>query len=232
MNNIPQNWQESFQLGLSYAVAQFTTFLPRILGAFLVFVVGLIVARIVRRLVVKALETFRVSKIVEKTPVELFLRNTETSNKIEELIGGIFYWLFLFLVIYTSVSLLGLEGLTAVFNKVLGYIPHIFSAIVIFVLGVLLAGIVESVVKGMLKSIGGQGARLFAKIASYLVVTVAILAAIAELGIASEFIRIMFFGAVFCFSLGFGLAIGLGGQDVVRKILNSWYERSSKIETE
>jgi hypothetical protein len=230
MNSIPQNWQESFQLGLSYAVGQFTTFLPRILGALLVFVVGLIVARIIRRLVVKALETFRVSKMVEKTPVELFLKNTETSNKIEELIGGIFYWMFLFLVIYTSVSLLGLVGLTEVFDKILGYIPHVFSAILVFVLGVLLAGLVESVVKGLMKSIGGQSARLFAKVASYLVVTVAILAAIAELGIASEFIRIMFFGVVFCFSLGFGLAIGLGGQDVVRKILNAWYDRTTKLD--
>ncbi len=226
MESLPQSWQNTWSLGAAYLVAQFSTYLPRILGAVVVFLVGLLVARIVRGLVVKGLETIRVSKAVEKTPLELFLKNAELGQKIEEIIGGVFFWLILLVIIQTSVSLLGLTPLSEFFDKIFAYIPHIFTAFLIFIFGVLLAGLIESLIKGTLRSFDAHSARLFAKVASYMVVAVTTLAAIAELGIARDFILILFVGAVSAFSLGAGLAMGLGGQDTVRKILDSWYQRT------
>ncbi len=221
-----QTWQDSLSFSSATLVDQVSAFLPRLLAAIVMFFVGVIVARIVRGLVVKAMETLRVSKIVEKTPLELFLKNAEFGQKLEESIGGVFYWLFLFIVLYTSVTLLGLTPLSEVMNRILEYIPHIFSAFLIFVFGVLVAGLVESVVKGAMRSIDMYSARLFAKVASYIVVVITVLAAVAELGIASEFIKILFFGVIFAFALGGGLALGLGGQDTVRRILDDWYKRT------
>jgi hypothetical protein len=226
MNPNQAPWQDSLAVGWNYTIAQFSTFLPKLVGAAIVLLGGIIVAKIFRRLVIKTLSTFRVSRIVEKTPLELFLKNAEVGEKIEEIIAGIFYWLFLFLTVYTAVSILELAPLSLVFEKILGYIPHIFSAFFIFIFGVLLAGMVETLVKGTLKSLDAHSARLFAKVASYLVVSVAALAAIAELGIASQFITILFMGVVGAFTIGVGLAVGLGGQDTVRKILDNWYKRT------
>ncbi len=228
MNNLPQNWQDSLSLGTAYTIAQFSSFLPRIVGALIVFFVGILIARFVRHLVIKSLEGIRISKVVEKTPLELFLANAEFGQKIEGIIGSVFYWLFLFVILHTSISLLGLTPLSNVMNQILLYIPHIFSALLIFIFGVLIAGVVESVVKGAMRSVDLNSGRLFAKVASYVVVVVASLAAISELGIASEFIKILFFGVVFTFALGAGLALGLGGQDLIRKILDEWYTRSMK----
>jgi len=228
MNNVSQDWQTSLSLGTNYTIAQFAVFLPRIVGALLVFFIGLLVARFIKQLVIKSLENLRISKAVEKTPLELFLANAEFGQKIETIIGNIFYWLFLFVILHTSISLLGLTPLSDVMDQILNYIPHVFSALLIFIFGVLIAGLVESVVKGAMRSIDLNSGRLFAKIASYVVVVVASLAAISELGIATDFIRILFFGVVFTFALGSGLALGLGGQDLIRKILDDWYKKNVK----
>lgn len=225
MNNA-QNWQQSLSLGATYTVVQFSNFLPRLIGALLVFFVGLLVAGFIKRLVIKSLEGLRVSQAVEKTPLELFLANAEFGQKIEEIIGSIFYWLFLFVILHTSVSLLGLDPLSNVMDQIIEYLPHVFSALLIFVFGVLMAGIVESVVKGAMRTVDLNSGRLFAKVASYVVVAIAALAAISELGIASDFIRILFFGIVFAIALGMGLALGLGGQDLVREILHDWHKRT------
>jgi hypothetical protein len=228
MDQVPQSWQESLNLGLTYAVAQFSTFLPRLLGAVVILVVGILVAKIVRKVVCSTLETFRVSKIVEHTPLEVFLKNAELGTRVEEGISKIFYWLVIFIVMYTAVSVLGLTPLSLVMDKILSYIPHIFSAFLIFLFGVLLAGVVESVVKGTLRGFDVTTVRLFAKVASYMVVIVSTLAAVAELGIASQFITILFMGVVFSFSLGSALAQGLGGQEIVKNILGEWYKRSKE----
>jgi hypothetical protein len=228
IDSTPNTWQESLNLGFNYTVAQFSSFLPRLLAATLIIFVGVIVAKIFRKLVAKTLEAFRFSKVVEKTPLELFLKNAEVGSKLEEGVATLFYWLFLFVVLYTAVSVLGLTSLSDVLNKILGYIPHIFSAIIIFLAGVLLAGFVESFIKGSLRNLDVHTARLFAKVSSYMVVVIAILAAVSELGIASQFLTILFVGVVFAFSLGAGLAFGLGGQDTVRKILSDWYKKTQE----
>ena len=225
MDTTTTSWQESLSFGANYTVAQFATFLPRIVGAVVVLLVGLLVARIVRRLIVRALEAMRVSKAVEHTPLELFLHNAEVGQKLEDIIGGVFYWLFLFVVLHTSVSVLGLTPLSELMGRILDYLPRVFSAILVFLLGVLLAGVVESVVKGGMRSLDSSSSRLFARAASYAVVIVASLAAIAELGIATQFISILFMGVVFALSLGAGLAFGLGGQDTVRKALEKWNKK-------
>lgn len=230
MNNVPQTWQQSFQLGLVSAVAQFSTFLPKFLGAMVVLFVGVLIAKILKKIVFKTLEAFRVSKIVEKTPLELFFSGANLGPKLEEILSGLVYWAVVFLVIYTSVSILGLTPLTVVMDKIFAYIPHILSAFLIFFFGVLLAGIVESMVKGSLRNFDVATVRLMAKLASYLVVTVASLAAVAELGIASEFLTILFGGVVFSVALGMALAIGLGGQDTMRLIFADWYQRTKATE--
>ena len=226
MDNVPQTWQQSFQLGMSYAIAQFSSFFPRLISAVLILFVGILLAKIIKKAVFKTLETFHISKIVDKTPLELFFSDAGFGAKLEELISGIVYWAVVFLVFYTSVSILGLTPLTLVMDGILAYIPHIISAFLIFFFGVLMAGIVESMIKGSLRTFDVSTVRLIAKLASYVVVSVGCVAAVAELGIASEFLTILFGGVVFALSLGMGLAIGLGGQDTVRNVLADWYKRA------
>jgi hypothetical protein len=221
-------WYGSFSLILTQTLAQITMFVPRIVAAILVLIIGSAIAKAIKRVVVKLLETMRLSNLLKNTPVEHFLTNAELGHKLEEVIGSIVYWLSMLIVLHTSVNILGLEPLSAVLAKVVNYLPNVVSAILVLFFGTLLAGVVESLVKGSIKSIDGRSSRILGKVSSYLVVSIAVLAAISELGIASEFIMILFVGFVTMISLGIGLALGLGGQDVVRKMLNTWYDKTLK----
>ena len=203
-------------------------FLPKLIMAMLVLVIGSALANTFKKVVVKLLETLRVSSAFKKTPVEHFLKNAEIGSKIEDIIGSILYWLVMLVVIHTTVSILGLASLTVILGQILSYLPTVVSAVIILFFGLLIAGVVESLVKGAIKSVDGKSSRLLGKISSYAVMVVTVLAAISELGIAQEFILIIFIGFVVMISLGFGLALGLGGKDLVSKILNDWYKKFKK----
>lgn len=226
MDAVPSSWQDSLSLGLTYSIAQMSSYLPKFFAALIVLIVGILLAKLIRKIVAKSLSAIRFSKMLDKTPIELFLKNDELGKKLEEGVASVVYWLLLFVVLHTTVSVLGLTPLSDVLDRVLLYIPHIFSAAFIFILGVLLAGVAETVIKGSLRGFDLQSARLFSKIASYMVVTIATLAAVAELGIASQFILILFIGVVFAASLGAGLALGLGGRETVEKMLNNWQKKA------
>jgi len=225
---MPNDFYQSLSVILSQSLSQVVQFLPKIIAALLILAIGAAVARFIKGLTVKILETLKVSSMLANTPVEHFLRNAEITEKIEGIIGSIVYWLVMLVVIQSSVSVLGLASLSEILAGVLGFVPQVLSATVVLVFGVLMAGVVESLVKGSIKSIDGKSARLLGKVASYLVVTVTLLAAVSELGIASEFIVILFVGLVSTVSLGLGLAIGLGGKDVVSTILNRWYQQTRR----
>lgn len=218
------------QLNLIFGdlLRQLTSYFPQVLAAILVLIVGAAVARLLRQLVVKLSESIRLNKAVAKTPIGLFLENAELSQKVELVLGNIVYWLLMLLIIHTSVTILGLQPLSNVLAQLISYLPNVISAILILFFGALLAGVVESLVKGSIKTIDGRASRLFGRMASYLVMALAVMAALSELGIASVFITALFVGLIAMFALGGGLAIGLGGQHLVRELLADWHKTFKK----
>lgn len=222
------SWQEALLLAGEKVLSSIASFLPDLLGAIIVFLIGLALAKWAKKLVVKLLETLRLSTAVEKTGLQKFLKKAEVKLKTEEIIGGIAKWLIILTFSVAAINILGLPTVSVVLERILAYIPRIISAILILTIGVLLAGLVESLLKGALGQIDVKTSRLFGKIGSYLVVVFAALAAINELGIAQSLINTLFMGFIAMLALGFGLAIGLGAKDLIAQILNDWYKAFRK----
>lgn len=220
------DFTSSFDSALSLTAAQVSLYFPKIIAALLILIIGTLIAKWGKSLVMKALEYLQLSKILKNTPIEGFLANAEVSTRIEQVVGVTVYWLIMLVVLQTAVSLLGLTSLSLILDRVLAYIPKIFSAIIILFFGMIVAGVLESVIKGAVRSIEGFGAkqaRALGKVTSYLTIVIFILAAVSELGIAEQFIIILFVGVVATLTLALGLSVGLGSKDIVGKIVSTWY---------
>lgn len=224
---------ETLQESLNFLALQtsqsLSLLLPKILGALTALVVGVILAKMVKGVVKKVLKTINFASFVNKTPLQLAFEGDNIRERIVFTISNLFYWLTMLVIIHTIVSILGLGSITVVLEKILGYIPNVISAMFILLFGVLVAGWVESLVKGAIKTIEPKTGRLLGKVSSYFVITLTAMTAFSELGIAAEFLTIVFIGFIAMLSLGFGLAIGLGGKDLVGKILNDLYDKQTMI---
>ena len=174
------------------------------------------------------MEKIQLSGLIKKSGLEPFLKKAEIRVKIEDILGEIVRWLIILVFSVTTINILGLTTVSLVLNNILNYIPRVISAVLVLMIGVLLAGLVERVVKGALAQVDLKVARLLAKISSYLVVIFSSLAAINELQIAQVLINTLFVGFISMLALGFGLAIGLGAKDLVGKILEEWYKNLKK----
>jgi len=224
----PSTWYVSASPVMSQALAQISFFLPRLIGALVVLLIGALVAKFFKQLVIKLFGAAKLSHAIKNTPIEHFFKDAEMGLKVEEVAATVVYWLIMLMVVQTTVTILGLEPLSQILSRIVNYLPNIITAILVLFFGTLLAGVIEGVVKGSIKTIDGHSSRVLGKVASYLVMSITVMAAVSELGIASEFIMILFVGFVAMLSIGFGLALGLGGQELVRKLLNTWYEKMLK----
>lgn len=221
-------WQNALGTAFSRVIQDFLLFVPNLVGALVVFILGLLVASWIKSLVIRGLRALNINRWFKDSRVEKFLKDAEISQKVEEVLGSVIKWLLIFIFFIASVNILGLTSVSAILTAILGYIPNVLSAVIVLTIGVLLAGLVESLVKGALTGVDVRTARLMGKIASYTLVTFALLAAFSELKIAEYFINTLFLGFVVMLALGFGLALGLGSKDLVAKVLGDWYKNVKK----
>ncbi len=214
----------SIQTALSQVFLELLDVFPRVLGAVIILWLGLMLAEWVRRVMMSLFASMSIGTALKNTPVEHFIQSIGLET-IENVLSRIVYWLLVLVIAQTSVSVLGLITLSNMFDSLFGYIPHILSALVVLLLGIGVAGFAESFMKQATSSLDVHTSRLAGKVTSYVVVVLAALIAISELGIARDFILIIFIGFVTVVALGGGLALGLGGQSLVQELLEDWYSR-------
>lgn len=217
-------WQSALYSVWVSTIGSFLSLFPHILGAIIIASLGIILGSWVKTLTIKSLQMLKFETLIKDSKFKAFLIKAEVTDKVEEVLGGILKWLIVLTFFIAATNILGLTAVSGVLSGVLSYVPSVISAVIVLAIGILLAGIVEGVVKGALASVDLKTSRLMGKIASYTVVTIAILAAFSELKIASAFINILFIGFVSMLALGFGLAIGLGAKDVIGAILSDWHK--------
>ena len=222
------SWQEAVLIAGTNILTQFFGFIPKLFGALVIFLFGLILAKWFKVIIIKILSAIKLDKILRDSGLEPYLNRADVRVKAEVFVGEIVKWLIMAVFFIAGINVLGLTTVSAVLSSILSYLPNIVSAILILTIGVLLAGFVESLIKGAVNQVDPKTSRLLSKISSYLVVIVAALAAINELGIAQSLINTLITGVVATLSLGVGLALGLGAKDLVSKMLLDWYSRSKK----
>ena len=221
-------WSQAFVQAFNKAIAAVIAFLPNLFSAFFVFFLGVLVARWTRSLILKSFSFFKLDLLTKDAKIKKFLTEAEITQKVEEIIASFVRWVVLLVFSIAALNILGLTTISTLLYHLIAYLPNVISAVVVLTLGVLLAGVMESLVKGALATIDIHTSRLMGKITSYVVVVITILVAISELNIAQNFINILFIGFVVTLSLGFGLALGLGSKDLVAQILQDWYHNLKK----
>lgn len=220
--------QLAVQMALYGVLSQLATYVPRILAALLIIFVGNMLGTWFKWLVIRVVRTMGIAQVLRGSPVEKFLEQAEFAKKAEEFVGDLFKFLLLLIAFIAAVNVLGLTTVSLFLSNILTYVPKVLAAILILVVGILIAGFVEGLVKGSLAQISLSSARLLSKVSSYIIMVFSVMAALAQLGIAENLIYILFIGFVAMLALGFGLAFGLGAKELVAKILDEWYTKLKK----
>jgi hypothetical protein len=199
-------------------------FLPELIGAIIIFVAGLIIAKLVQMLIVKLLRLVRFDSAADKTGVKGFLDKGNIIKTPSEIIGSLVYWFVMILALIASMDALGLPIVSDILNDIFLYIPNVVAAIIILILGLLFGNLLSAVVRTAASNAGLTTAEGLSKTALYAIVAFSVAIALIQLGIGEEIVASAFglsFGAV---ALAFGLAFGLGGKEVAGEYLKKWLE--------
>lgn len=198
----------------------FIDFIPNLIGALIVFIIGWIIAVAIGKLVAEILKRIKFDRIFEKAGWKNALEKAEIKTSASSFIGAIFKWVLLIAFLIAAVQILGLGQLRDFFVDVLNYLPNVIVAAFIFVVAVIIADILEKIVRASVEGARIGSGQIVGVIVKWSIWIFAILTILYQLGIGKVFMADLFRGIVAMIVIAVGLSFGLGGKDVAAEILH------------
>ena len=208
---------------------QIAAFVPRLLLAIVLLIIGWLVARAVRFAIVKALRAVNFGVVTEKAGIDHFLQQGGANIDTIRVLGAMFYWLVILAALMIAFNSLELAYVTDLIGRVVLFVPRVMVAIVILVFGVYFARFVGAALATYLRNIGVAEAGLMGRLALYAIVAFVMMIALDQLGLG-DIIRQTFLIIVAAIALGLALAFGLGGQKRAGELLERWSRHDPEAE--
>ena len=215
-----QNWADIVAGSLQSLWLGVVGFLPSLLAALVVFIIGLIVAAGLGALVEKIFDALRLDSLLSKLGLSPHFDRAGLRLHPSRFLGQLVNWFLIIAFLLASADILGLRELSSFLNAVLFYIKDIAAAVLIMLAAAVLANFLRRVVIASVMSARLHGSNFLGSLTWWSVVVFGLLAALVQLNIAPSIITSLVNGFVAMVALAGGLAFGLGGRDYAASLLN------------
>lgn len=210
------------------ALQDIVAFLPNLLTGVVVFLIGLGLAWLVKLLAIRLIRLLKLDAAFDRSGVTEGLRKMAAKDTPAKLIGRMFFWLVTFIFFILALKVMKIPVVDQLFARFLIYLPNIFVALIILVLGWLLgnflgrAALIASVNAGLSK------AGPLSRAVKGIVLLFALAVAFDQLGIGRTTIVAAFAIAFGGIVLALALAFGLGGRDMAKTFLEKRFKKDGE----
>lgn len=198
---------------------KFKGFFPNLLAMLTIIVIGIFVAWLVKTVLLKTFRVIKFDNWCDRMGLTALLRKGDVWSKPSDISGVIIYWLLLIAFLMVGFSALNMPAIDNLVSQFFLYLPRAFSAVLILLVGYMVAGFLSRAVLIASVNSGFHYAKLLAE-AVRLLLTVLILAmALEQLQVAPSIVlaafSIIFGGIVVALAISFGVA----GIEAARKMI-------------
>lgn len=208
---------QTILLSINNGVTAIITFVPKFIAGSIILILGIIIASILKQLVAQFLKALRVESFLRKYGVPEMKDEFTWTNILAEIVR----WFIIIIFLIPTTDIWGLRQVGTVLNTFLMYLPNVFVAAIIGIVGLAFAKLVYDVVLASTRGVTKDSSRTIASIARGAVVVFVVLAVLNQLGVATDLIRILFTGFVAMIAIAGGIAFGLGGQNSAKDAIES-----------
>ena len=214
-----QDWYWATYNAVQDLWVSFLYFIPNLVGAVVVFVVGWFIASWAGLGVTKVLNWLKLNQFFVKSQWDEALEKAGIKSDVAGFIGQICRWVLVITFLSASVEVLGLVTFAALLTKVVAWLPNVIVAFLMMVVAVILADILEKIVVVSLVKVKMKHTHLASLAVKWSIYIFALFAILMQLDVASFLVQTIFTGVIAILVIGCGLALGLGAKDVVKDLL-------------
>ena len=208
-------------------LTQLGQFLPNLLAAVIILVLGWLIAKLFRFAVVKSLKLVNFGALTEKAGMDTFLKRGGIRKTTIDILALLVYWLMILVTLLVAFNTLGLTVVSDLVSRITQFIPSVIVAVLILTIGMYFARFVSESVIAYGKNVGLGDAELMGRLARYAIMVFVVIIALGEMNIGAAILYpafLILFGGIV---LALALAFGLGGQKWAAGQLDSFFGKKA-----
>ncbi|MBU0502803.1 MAG: hypothetical protein ABH882_01770 [Candidatus Omnitrophota bacterium] len=206
-------------------ISQIGQFLSNLLLVIIILILGWIIAKFIKSLVVKVLKMIKLDELSDRIELNSLLAKGGINYSLSEMLGVICYWLTLLVAMVIAINSIGLTIAAELLNRVVLYIPNVIAAIFILIFGMFAATLLRNIVQTAANNAGLYQAKFLAKLVEAAVVVFAIIITLEQLNIGARIIELSISVILASFGLALAIAFGLGCKDLAGKFMSDLLDK-------
>lgn len=218
-------WTQSLLSAMNTLWSKLAGFIPNLLGALVVVLLGFVVAKLLDTLFSKLLAKLGLDRLMAGAGLTKLLARGGIQAPVSALVGKVVYWFVLLVFLVSAAESLGLQRVSATLDLFALYLPKVFGAALVLLAGVLLAQLASRLVRGAADGVGLEYGGSLGRLAQGLVIIISISVAIGQLEVKTDLLNIVIAIVLASVALALALALGLGSREVVGQIIAGIYLR-------
>ncbi len=202
--------QEAFTEMLSGTSDRFIETVPQIVLTVLILIVGVVVAHVAYRIVLKVADFIGLDKLSGKVSIDRALKIVGIRSSISKILGLLVYWLTILFALLLLSEILDFGAASEAIGAIVAYIPHLIIGMLLLVVGLLIGRFFRDVVSTSLARAGVTASAILGHLTQIIIVTFACLLALRQIGFDVSIITTNI-AVIFAVVIGStGLAVALG----------------------
>ncbi|MFC2972349.1 mechanosensitive ion channel domain-containing protein [Azotobacter bryophylli] len=220
-------WTHSLVTAMTALWTKVANFIPNLFVALVLVLLGFVVAKLLDTLLSKLLAKLGLDRLMAGTGLTKLLGRAGIRVPVSTLIGKIIYWFALLVFFVSAAESLGLERVSATLDVLALYLPKVFGAALVLIVGMLLAQLLGGLVRTAAEGVGLDYAGGLGRMVQGLVIIIGISVAIGQLEVKTDLLNTVI--AIVLISIGvalaLALALGLGSREIAGQIIAGIYVR-------
>lgn len=196
-------------------------FIPKFVAGAIILLIGIIIASLLKQVVVQIFKALNIEGFLKKYGVPEARQEFTWTNILAEIVR----WFVFILFLIPTADVWGLPQIVTILNTFLLYLPNVFVAAIIALVGFVFARLSHDVILASAHGLSADTAKTVASVARWAIIVFVFLAILNQLGVAADLVRILFTGFVAMVAIAGGIAFGLGGQGAARDTLENLRKR-------
>jgi len=225
-----QDWSLITTQALQGAWEEILLFLPNLLAAIVIFILGWFIAIWIGKLVAGVLNKLKFDSVFSKTGWKEALSGADIKVEPSSFIGAVCKWILVIVFLMIVTDIMGWVAFAGLLAKIIAWMPNLLVAIIILVVAIIIADIIEKLVKVSTKKMGVSSVNFLGSIVKWAIYIFAGLAVLLQLGITPKIVEVLIMGLVGTLALAFGLSFGLGGRDAASRVIEDLRKKVSDKE--
>jgi hypothetical protein len=224
-------WRVAISDSFNKFLGKVLTFLPNLLAMITILIVGFFIAWVLKVILLRFLKAIQFDRVSERWGFSQVFSKGGMAYSPTYLLSGFFYWVIVLITLILGINALEVAATQNFITQFFNYLPHLFAAILILVIGYLVAVFLGQTILIAAVNAQMESAKFFSRAVRWFIIILSMTMALYHLGIAGEVIIIAFtitFGGIV---LALAIAFGWGGRDLAKDFLERVYkERGEKKE--